>query len=295
MLVFPLVATIVSLAFSGFVFRQYLQKHRPYQLAWSIALLMFGIASLAETIAVGSGGWTEALVKIWYLFGGTLVVGYLAVGSLYVSDTKTASRLLILGVILTLAGPVLPMIIFSKTATAAEKLPAALVFGGVSLLLIVLTLFWKRPATTWLAAMIVASVAAIPMLLVAPIDQAQLAEKGWEAMERPLMLKSMVVSINTLGSVVLIGGALYSAWVLLRKHIMRERAIGSILIGAGALINAAGGFIHGYFGLAGLAVLSISLTIGVTVMFLGFLETGRQSTPAALKDEAGTNISRTPD
>src|SRR3990172_4769453 len=84
MFVFPLSATIVSLVFSIQVFRQYLQKQRPYQLVWSAALLMFGIGALAETFAT-IGSWNELLVKVYYLFGGTLVVGYLGLGTLYVS------------------------------------------------------------------------------------------------------------------------------------------------------------------------------------------------------------------
>ena len=287
MFVFPLVATIVSFVFSGFVFRQYIQKRRAYQLAWSVALLMFGIASLTETIAT-AGAWNELLVKTWYLFGAMLVVGYLGVGSLYVADPKTASRLLIIGVVLTMVGPILPMVIFSKTATSAEKLQTGLIFAVISVALIALARLWDRAGTVWLATMIAASAASIAMLAKAQVNAAEVAAKGWEAMDRSLMMKATVASINTLGSVILIGGALYSGWVLWRKNIMRERAVGSILIGAGALINAGGGFIHGFFQIAGPAVLSISLTLGITVMFLGFLETGRQSSPAAAPPPAET-------
>jgi hypothetical protein len=278
--IFPLIATTVSFLFSALLFKQYFQKKRSYQLAWALALIMFGIASLAETIALGGTGWNNLLVKTWYLFGAVLVVGYLAVGSLYVADTKTASRLLIIGVALTLVGPVLPMIIFSKTVSSTEKLPIALMLGGISMFLIIFTKVWGRPGTAWLATMIIASALAVALLLNAPIKAAEVAEKGWEAMDRSLALKTMVVSINTLGSIILIGGALLSAWALIRKNIMRERAIGSILIGAGASISAAGGYIHGYFGYAGFAVLSISVTLGVSVMFLGFLAAGRQANTA---------------
>lgn len=279
MFLFPLIATAISIIFAGLVFRQYFQKRRPYQLAWSIALLMFGMASLAETIAV-VGDWNELLVKVWYLFGGMLVVGYLGIGGLYVADKKTADGLLITGVILTMCGPILPMIIFSKTAAPAEKIQTGLIFGIIAAVLIGLVLIWKRAALVWLATMIAASVASVIMLADAPVNAAEIAIKGWEAMDRSLMMKATVASINTLGSIILIGGALYSGWILWRKNIMRERAIGSTLIGAGALINAAGGFVHGFFEIAGPAVLSISLTLGVVIMFLGFLETGRQPSPA---------------
>ena len=45
MAVFPLIAAVVALVFSGLLFRQYLQRRRSYQLAWAIALLMYAVAS----------------------------------------------------------------------------------------------------------------------------------------------------------------------------------------------------------------------------------------------------------
>lgn len=280
MIIFPLVATVISLIFGLLVFRQYLERRKPYQLAWSIALFMFGIASLAETLAT-SGGWNEMLVRVWYLFGATLVVGYLALGSLYVSDPKVASRILIIGVVVTFLGPVLPMVAFSKTSAGPEKIQAAGVLGVVSLALIVLAIVASsRTATVWLWTMLLATAGGLWLTFSAPIDAATVAEQGWQAMQRTLLLKSTVVSINTLGTVVLAGSALYSAWALMRKNIMRERAIGSLLIGLGALVNAGGGFISGYFSIGGPAVLSISVAVGITIMFVGFLQTGRPSKPA---------------
>lgn len=280
MVIFPLVATVVSLIFGFLVLRQYIERRKPYQLAWSIALLMFGTASLIETVAVASG-WTEMLARTWYLFGGALVVGYLALGSLYVADATVASRMFIIAVVIAFLGPVLPMVIFSKTAAQPEKIQAAALFGVASLILVLLTVFLKqRTATVWLWTMIVASAAGAWLVFSAPIDAALIAAEGWEAIDRSLVLKATVASINTLGSVIIVGGALYSALMLWRKQIMRERAIGNMLIGVGALLPAAGGFLTGYFKIAGPAALSISLAVGVTVMFIGFLQASRPSKPA---------------
>lgn len=288
MFIFPMIATGISLIFSLLVFRQYFQRRKPYQLAWAVALLMFGIASLMETIATVAV-WNELLVKTWYLFGAMLVVGYLALGSLYVADKKVAARLLQIGVVVTLIGPVLPMVVFSKGALASEKITAGLIFGIIAVLLIVLTLVTHRPATIWLWTLIGASIGSAVMLINAPFHQSKVAalvatnQSAWLAMDRTLLMKATVASINTLGTVILAGGALYSAWVLFRKHILKEVATGNILIGIGALINGIGGFASGYFQIAGPALLSILLAIGITVMFFGFLETGRQSTQSPPK------------
>src|SRR3990170_268521 len=82
MFVVPLIATAVSLIFAYMVFRQYVERRKPYQLAWSVALLMFALASAAMTVGALSG-WTPFLAKTFYLFGASLVVGYLALGTIY--------------------------------------------------------------------------------------------------------------------------------------------------------------------------------------------------------------------
>ena len=278
--IFPLVATAVSFVFAALLLKQYIDKKKAYQFWWGIALVMFGLASLAETVAT-YGEWNDLLVRVWYTFGATLVVGYLALGSLYVADPKTSSRLLSIGVILAFLGPVLPMVIFSDDAVGSEKLIAASVFGVISLALIILSLSSKEKTPIfWLGALILGTIGGLAMAFTATIDQNLVAIEGWEAMQRPLIMKATVAYINTLGTVVLAGGALYSAYSLMKKNIMRERAIGTILIGIGAIFPALGGFLSGYFKVADIALLSISLTLGITIMFIGFLQTSRPSKTA---------------
>lgn len=279
MFIFPLIASLVSFVFAGMLIKQYIDRKKPYQLGWGVAMIMFGIASLTETLAT-YGSWNELLVRIWYLFGATLVVGYLALGSLYVADPKTSSRLLTIGVVLAFLGPVLPMVIFSDEAGGAEKLIAAAIFVVVSGALIVLSLTSsEKTASFWFAALLLATAGGIYMIFSAPIDSSVVATEGWEAMQRSLLMKATVAYINTLGTVVLAGGALYSAYSLLRKNIMRERAIGTMLIGIGAIFPAIGGFLSGYFKVADIALLSVSLTLGIVIMFIGFIQTSRPVKP----------------
>jgi MFS family permease len=81
MSVFPLVAALVALVFSGLLLRQYLQRRRPYQLAWAIALLMYAAASFAMFLGV-LNGWTTTEYRIYWLFGAVLNVPFLAFGEL---------------------------------------------------------------------------------------------------------------------------------------------------------------------------------------------------------------------
>jgi hypothetical protein len=70
------------------------------------------------------------------------------------------------------------------------------------------------------------------------------------------------------GSLVLIGGALWSAWVFLRKRHNGRRALSNIVIAVGVFIVAFGGTVT-FTGAHG--VLEYTNLVGLCVMFAGFL------------------------
>ena len=78
---------------------------------------------------------------------------------------------------------------------------------------------------------------------------------------------------NLYGTVTLVGGAVWSAWIFFRKRILLHRAIGSILIAVGAIFPALGGTFS-RFGVAG--ALYPGELLGAIVMFAGFI---RATTP----------------
>ena len=102
MAVFPLIAAVVALVFSGLLFRQYLQRRRSYQLAWAIALLMYAAASFALFLGVLSG-WTSTEYRIYWLFGAVLNVPFLALGevALLVRNRGVVNAAVLLIVFLT--------------------------------------------------------------------------------------------------------------------------------------------------------------------------------------------------
>jgi hypothetical protein len=73
---------------------------------------------------------------------------------------------------------------------------------------------------------------------------------------------------NIYGTLTLVGGAAYSAWIFWRKRILLHRAIGNILIAVGAILPAFGGTFS-RFGISG--ALYISEFLGAVVMFIGFI------------------------
>jgi hypothetical protein len=78
---------------------------------------------------------------------------------------------------------------------------------------------------------------------------------------------------NLYGTVTLVGGAAWSAWIFWRKRILLHRTIGNILIAVGAIAPAFGGTFS-RFGLPN--ALYIGELLGAVLLFAGFI---RATTP----------------
>ena len=92
---------------------------------------------------------------------------------------------------------------------------------------------------------------------------------------------ALTIILNSYGTLTLVGGAIYSAILFLRKHVLFNRMIGNVLIAIGALAPAmAGSFVS--LGLPDL--LYLSEFIGVVLMYIGFVQATkapvRESVPA---------------
>ncbi len=78
----------------------------------------------------------------------------------------------------------------------------------------------------------------------------------------------LTILLNIYGTLALVGGALYSAFLFWRKKILINRMLGNILIAAGALMPAMAGSLLK----AGLVdILYLSELVGVVLMYSGFL------------------------
>jgi hypothetical protein len=86
-------------------------------------------------------------------------------------------------------------------------------------------------------------------------------------------VRSLTPFFNIYGTVTLVGGAAWSAWIFWRKRILLHRTIGNVLIAVGAILPAFGGT----FSRMGIpAALYISELLGAILMFIGFI---RATTP----------------
>jgi hypothetical protein len=87
-------------------------------------------------------------------------------------------------------------------------------------------------------------------------------------MDRHGVTLILTILLNIYGTITLVGGAIYSAYLFWRKSILADRMIGNLFIAGGALMPAmAGSFIK-----AGLLDwLYLSEMIGVVGMYIGFV------------------------
>lgn len=230
MVVFPLFSALVSGICALFIAQDAKRKPRPDKVAWAIAFTLFAVAAGAEV--VGSlTEWSATLARVYYLSGAVLVVGFLALGELYLLARTRIER----------------------------------VAPGVTLLV------------TAIAATLVFS---------ASVDSARVTEDGWDAIERTPALTALAISINSLGTIIIVGGLIYSAARFRRLGIQRNRTIGCLLIAAGTLVVAMGGSLtrlgaHEY--------LYIAMSIGVAIIFMGYLWTRR---PDAMAEPAKVPVAR---
>lgn len=223
MWVFPLVAAAVAALFAGLVAAQYRTRRRPYQLAWTVAMAMYAVASIAVALGV-AGGWTSGEFQVYWALGAVLNVPFLAGGELMLLVRNRTVHAAIWIVLVFLTAYTLGVLRGASLDVAAlvEDLPSGKhVFGDGS------------------AAHRLPQLIAIPSYLV------------------------------------LVLGALWSAWRMRGRGDLRDRFIGTLLVALGATVIA--GFGSAFAAAGALAAFSLSLVAGIAVMFAGFLRAARQA------------------
>lgn len=92
MIVFPAFSALVSTACVVLIGRDALRRPSPDKLAWIVAFALFSVAAGAEV--VGSlAGWSPLLVRVYYVAGAMLVVGFLGLGQLYLLFADRLARI----------------------------------------------------------------------------------------------------------------------------------------------------------------------------------------------------------
>jgi hypothetical protein len=137
---------------------------------------------------------------------------------------------------------------------------------------------------TWILTAV--SILAFALVMLAPITGAvyhvSIPASGQyhDILTRNGLTITLTILLNIYGTLMLVGGAIYSAFLFWRKKVLANRMFGNILIAAGALSPALGGS----FLKAGLTdMLYVSELVGAIVMYIGFtLATSTRSVTEAV-------------
>ena len=151
---------------------------------------------------------------------------------------------------------------------------AVLVVGVLALGELYLLLPGRMPAISPGVSLLIVAVAATAVWS-APIDSARLPALGWRALERGPFLVALAATINAGGTIVLAGGALYSAWKLRASGGSGRRAAGCVLIAVGTVAVALGGTLTR---LGRPEYLYLTMAVGIAIIFAGIMLT-RQPQP----------------
>lgn len=148
-------ATLVAVGFALSTTDRWLRRHRPHDLAWSVALVLFAIGAGALWWAE-TRGWSPASFRVFYLAGAVLDVPWLALGTVYLLAGRVVGDRVRWWLVL-LSGFAAGVVLFSPTrlTVSGKDLPTgkdvfgvaprvlAAVGSGVAALVIVAGAVWS--------------------------------------------------------------------------------------------------------------------------------------------------------
>lgn len=251
--ILPFISTVVMLVFALYVFQRYAVRRAPHFLFWGIGLVMFGLGSFAE--AYLALAWNIWVFFAWYVCGAILTAAWIGHGTVYLLFRKKWVHVVTAALILGSLG---------AAALFLQAIPTfdASVFSA------------SRPISEQY------STKALTAGQIAP-DGALTATQTYQGKEvtvvrgivplgSPVRLSTVI--FNIYGTLTLVGGAIYSAFLFWRKRVLPNRVLGNVLIAAGALSIASASTLtrlgNGQF-------LFIGELVAAVLMFAGFLVAGR--------------------
>ncbi len=126
----PALTAVLGFIFTWLVFRQWLDRRKPHQMAWTVGLLMYAVAALMEAVSELMGVWNPTVYRFYIVLAASMV-GYLGLGSYYLLAKKKMGPHIYLGMLL---GWEVVFLWGAFTATLRlEKLVPGITVGGQAL------------------------------------------------------------------------------------------------------------------------------------------------------------------
>lgn len=126
----PLATGLIGFLYVGLLLKQYLERHKPHQLAWAVGFLFYAVAALMEAYSEYTANWDPTVYRIYIVLAATMV-GFLGLGTLYLITKKRIFGHVYLALVLVGLA-----IFLYGTFTAdllMDKLVAGITVGGTAL------------------------------------------------------------------------------------------------------------------------------------------------------------------
>lgn len=246
-LIMSVISTLTTGVFAFIVLRRWWEKRRPHLLAWGIGLTMFFMGSLSQVILYFV--WSPFFFGLWYWAGALMVAAWLGQGTIYLlvrrgSIARNVQMALILVGVMTL-----PWTLFLTPFNEAAWQPHHDI-----------TELYKTEGN---------------------LETGEITKEGILSLQSRGTVRFFSPIMNVWGTITLVGGAIYSAYLFRKKQIMRNRVVGNWFIALGGLMPAVGGaLIH----LGDPSYKYLGEMLGAILIFIGFLMTTR--TPDELVPQA---------
>jgi hypothetical protein len=213
-------AAVLAVVMAIALLDQWRERHGPYQLAWAIGSLLFGVAAAAEAIGAASG-WSPVLFKVWYLAGAVLNAAWLGLGTAFLlGKTRFGYAYAFLAGL----GGVFTMLSQAKNHYPdVGSLPVLyLIFALVLAIAIGVETYFQNTRWPRIAAIGVVAITILGtvLVIVAPLPAGTLALDVHSVPvldPLPGSLRLLTPLMNVTGGLALILGALFSAYVFMPK------------------------------------------------------------------------------
>lgn len=120
-------AALIGFVFAGMLLSQYAKRQKPHQLAWFIGFLLYALAAAMEAYSEIAGNWDHTVYRLYIVTAASLV-GFLGLGSIYLTARKKLWGHLFLAYILAIA--VLFFYGVFNTELIAKELVAGITVSG---------------------------------------------------------------------------------------------------------------------------------------------------------------------
>ncbi|HXF82789.1 MAG TPA: hypothetical protein VNN19_08560 [bacterium] len=272
----PLASALIVAVFAALVFRRYAARGGLHFLCWGVGLSLFGAASLAEALAPAL--WHPLVFRVWYLAGAVLSAAWIGQGTLYLLagvrlPTVLAALVLGYGGAAALFGALARWGLTGPILVVLIALCGA-IFAGLLYRLVLRRWDPRRLAGALTVLLAAASLLAAAVLLATPVDASRFDPRQPLSVQYRALLppgaavRRLTPAFNIYGTVALVGGAVYSAWLMRRQALPARRVVGNGLIAAGALAIA---FASTLTRLGVADALYLGQVVAAGLMFGGFL------------------------